>query len=191
MLDGEWSARGPRSPAHSPFRVARLTEGDRHEAATRDRAAACWLSSRWGSGGPLGATVAGQAARTARRRRPSGAGSRVRPPLSRTARRRTPNPWSSAGWEPPRTPGGPGSPPGPPSRTGSSRPSRCAPGEDLCEINVFEGPEHATHQNPVLEASRAGLRWVLRLPARRDAPRRGRRGTGRAGTRAPHVAFDR
>ena len=41
----------------------------------------------------------------------------------------------------------------------------CA-GEDLCEINVFEGPEHATHEIPVPEANRAGLRWVLRY--RRD-----------------------
>ena len=37
----------------------------------------------------------------------------------------------------------------------------CA-GEDLCEINVFEGPEHATHEIPVPEANRAGLKWVLR-----------------------------
>ena len=42
---------------------------------------------------------------------------------------------------------------------------RCA-GEDFCEINVFEGPEHATHETPVPEANRAGLRWVLRY--RRD-----------------------
>ena len=41
----------------------------------------------------------------------------------------------------------------------------CA-GEDLCEINVFEGPDHATHEIPVPEANRAGLRWVLRY--RRD-----------------------
>ena len=39
-------------------------------------------------------------------------------------------------------------------------------GEDLCEINVFEGPELATHEIPVPEANRAGLRWVLRY--RRD-----------------------
>ncbi len=37
----------------------------------------------------------------------------------------------------------------------------CA-GEDFCEINVFEGPEHATHEIPVPEANRDGLRWVLR-----------------------------
>ena len=37
----------------------------------------------------------------------------------------------------------------------------CA-GEDLCEINVFDGPEHATHEIPVPEANRAGLKWVLR-----------------------------
>ena len=37
----------------------------------------------------------------------------------------------------------------------------CA-GEDVCEINVFEGPEHATHEIPVPEANRAGLKWVLR-----------------------------
>ena len=38
---------------------------------------------------------------------------------------------------------------------------RCA-GEDFCEINVFEGPEHATHEYPVPEANRAGLKWILR-----------------------------
>ena len=37
----------------------------------------------------------------------------------------------------------------------------CA-GEDVCEINVFEGPELATHEIPVPEANRAGLKWVLR-----------------------------
>ena len=37
----------------------------------------------------------------------------------------------------------------------------CA-GEDLCEINVFDGPEHATHEIPVPEANRAGLKWILR-----------------------------
>ena len=41
----------------------------------------------------------------------------------------------------------------------------CA-GEDVCEINVFEGPEHATHEIPVPAANRDGLRWVLRY--RRD-----------------------
>ena len=41
----------------------------------------------------------------------------------------------------------------------------CA-GEDICEINVFEGPEHATHEIPVPAANRDGLRWVLRY--RRD-----------------------
>ena len=41
----------------------------------------------------------------------------------------------------------------------------CA-GEDVCEINVFEGPEHATHEIPVPEANREGLKWVLRY--RRD-----------------------
>ena len=45
----------------------------------------------------------------------------------------------------------------------------CA-GEDLCEINVFEGPEHATHEIPVPEANRAGLKWVLRYQ-RDGAPR--------------------
>lgn len=37
----------------------------------------------------------------------------------------------------------------------------CA-GDDICEINVFEGPEHATHEIPVPEANRVGLKWVLR-----------------------------
>ena len=41
----------------------------------------------------------------------------------------------------------------------------CA-GEDVCEINVFEGPEHATHEIPVPAANREGLKWVLRY--RRD-----------------------
>ncbi len=41
----------------------------------------------------------------------------------------------------------------------------CA-GEDICEINVFEGPEHATHEIPVPEANQAGLKWILRY--RRD-----------------------
>ena len=45
----------------------------------------------------------------------------------------------------------------------------CA-GEDVCEINVFEGPEHATHEIPVPEANRAGLRWVLRY-RRGETPR--------------------
>ncbi len=45
----------------------------------------------------------------------------------------------------------------------------CA-GEDLCEINVFDGPEHATHEIPVPEANRAGLKWVLRYQ-RGSAPR--------------------
>ena len=45
----------------------------------------------------------------------------------------------------------------------------CA-GEDLCEINVFDGPEHATHEIPVPEANRAGLKWVLRYQ-RDGAPR--------------------
>lgn len=37
----------------------------------------------------------------------------------------------------------------------------CA-GEDFCEVGVFEGPEHATHEFPVPEANRAGLKWILR-----------------------------
>ncbi len=45
----------------------------------------------------------------------------------------------------------------------------CA-GEDVCEINVFEGPEHATHEIPVPEANRAGLKWVLRY-RRGETPR--------------------
>ena len=45
----------------------------------------------------------------------------------------------------------------------------CA-GEDVCEINVFEGPEHATHEIPVPEANRAGLKWVLRY-RRGERPR--------------------
>ncbi len=45
----------------------------------------------------------------------------------------------------------------------------CA-GEDLCEVNVFEGPEHVTHEIPVPEANRAGLKWVLRY-RHDEAPR--------------------
>ena len=45
----------------------------------------------------------------------------------------------------------------------------CA-GEDICEINIFEGPEHATHEIPVPEANRAGLKWVLRY-RRGERPR--------------------
>ena len=62
----------------------------------------------------------------------------------------------------------------------------CA-GEDVCEINVFEGPEHATHEIPVPEANRAGLKWVLRY--RRDETPRVvvDRGADGAGPRAPHV----
>ena len=39
--------------------------------------------------------------------------------------------------------------------------SLCAE-EELCEVRVFEGPELATHENPVPEANRAGLKWVFR-----------------------------
>ncbi len=34
--------------------------------------------------------------------------------------------------------------------------------EEFCEVNVFEGAEHATHEIPVPEANRDGLKWVLR-----------------------------
>lgn len=34
--------------------------------------------------------------------------------------------------------------------------------EEFCEVNVFEGTEHVTHEYPVPEANRAGLKWVLR-----------------------------
>ena len=34
--------------------------------------------------------------------------------------------------------------------------------EEFCEVNVFDGPEHATHEIPVPEANRAGLKWILR-----------------------------
>lgn len=33
--------------------------------------------------------------------------------------------------------------------------------EELCQVNVFEGPRHVTHEDPVPEANRAGLRWVF------------------------------
>ena len=34
--------------------------------------------------------------------------------------------------------------------------------EEFCEVNVFEGTDHVTHEIPVPEANRAGLKWVLR-----------------------------
>ena len=42
--------------------------------------------------------------------------------------------------------------------------------EDFCEVNVFEGPEHATHEIPVPEANREGLKWVVRY-RHRETPR--------------------
>ncbi len=36
----------------------------------------------------------------------------------------------------------------------------CA-GDEICEVNVFEGPELVTHEIPVPEANRPGLKWVL------------------------------
>jgi len=36
----------------------------------------------------------------------------------------------------------------------------CAP-EDYCEVNVFEGTELVTHEYPVPEANRPGLKWVF------------------------------
>ncbi len=36
----------------------------------------------------------------------------------------------------------------------------CA-GDEICEVNVFEGSELVTHEIPVPEANRAGLKWVL------------------------------
>ena len=37
----------------------------------------------------------------------------------------------------------------------------CA-GDEICEVNVFEGPDLVTHEIPVPEANRPGLKWVLR-----------------------------
>ena len=34
--------------------------------------------------------------------------------------------------------------------------------EEFCEVNVWEGAEHATHEIPVPRANRIGLKWVLR-----------------------------
>ena len=42
--------------------------------------------------------------------------------------------------------------------------------EDFCQVNVFEGPEHATHEIPVPEANREGLKWVVRY-RHRETPR--------------------
>ena len=36
----------------------------------------------------------------------------------------------------------------------------CAP-EEYCEVNVFEGTELVTHEYPVPEANRRGLKWVF------------------------------
>ena len=36
----------------------------------------------------------------------------------------------------------------------------CAP-EEYCEVNVFEGIELATHEYPVPEENRRGLKWVF------------------------------
>ena len=36
----------------------------------------------------------------------------------------------------------------------------CAP-EEYCEVNVFEGVELATHEHPVPEVNRRGLKWVF------------------------------
>ena len=42
--------------------------------------------------------------------------------------------------------------------------------EEFCEVNVFEGTDHVTHEIPVPEANRAGLKWVLRYQ-HREMPR--------------------
>ena len=34
-------------------------------------------------------------------------------------------------------------------------------GDEICEVNVFEGPELVTHEIPVPEANRPGLKWVF------------------------------
>ena len=36
----------------------------------------------------------------------------------------------------------------------------CVP-EEFCEVNVFEGPELATHEYPVPELNRRALKWVF------------------------------
>ena len=33
--------------------------------------------------------------------------------------------------------------------------------EEFCEVNVFEGPELATHEYPVPEQNLPGLKWVM------------------------------
>ena len=47
-----------------------------------------------------------------------------------------------------------------PVHFGRLRRGYCA-GEDVCEVNVFEGTELATHEYPVPDANRAALKWVL------------------------------
>ena len=42
--------------------------------------------------------------------------------------------------------------------------------EDLCQVNVFEGPEYSTHVNPVPEENLPGLKWVLTY-RHNDTPR--------------------
>ena len=34
--------------------------------------------------------------------------------------------------------------------------------DDICDVRIFEGPGLATHEVPVPEANREGLRWVFR-----------------------------
>jgi dipeptidyl aminopeptidase/acylaminoacyl peptidase len=51
--------------------------------------------------------------------------------------------------------------PGAAVETGSTRPRALCNKEGLCQVNVFEGPEHVTHEIPVPEANRAGLAWAF------------------------------
>ena len=49
-----------------------------------------------------------------------------------------------------------------PRRSSAIRLQRGAPaGEDFCKINVFDGPELATHVDPVPEENRKALKYVF------------------------------
>tara|TARA_A100001037_G_C14824573_1_gene489265 strand:+ start:151 stop:507 length:357 start_codon:yes stop_codon:yes gene_type:complete len=42
--------------------------------------------------------------------------------------------------------------------------------DDICDVRIFEGPELATHEVPVPEENRAGLRWIFRYRAGETPP---------------------
>ncbi len=42
--------------------------------------------------------------------------------------------------------------------------------DDICDVRIFEGPELATHEVPVPEENRPGLRWIFRYRAAETPP---------------------